>query len=476
MADNNEVARSPRSPLMTGRREINTSVEVVDRSNVLTVLNAVFPKHLANRSDIEFLYKYYKGDQPILNRIKEIRPEINNKIVENRANAIVTFRVGYTVGKPVQYVSSVSDDNVSLAIARLNDMLRVAGKPTKDKQLVEWQMICGTGYRLILPKDNPNARVPFDIWTADPRNTFVVYMNDIAHTPLAGVYYTISDEQDYTYHIYTKDRYFKVEGWQGGKIVDERPNLLGRIPIIEYPLNMARMGAFETVLDLLDTVSEIDCDALDSIQQTVQSLLVITGAQLDENTTAETIRESGLIVLPSAADGRTSDIKIINEPLDQTQTQVLKQSCLDAIYQIAGIPSQGNGSTNDSSNNGAVILKNGWQGAETRAQDYEQMFREPEQRAIELIIDICERLSDFSLNPDMVDVKFTRRNYEDILSKSQTLVTMLGNDKIHPQCAYEASGLFVDVQDAYNMGMDWYASHGEVETEPPTTDEVVEIE
>ena len=53
---------------------------------------------------------------------------------------------------------------------------------------------------------------------------------------------------------------------------------------------------------------------------------------------------------------------------------------------------------------------------------------------------------------------------------------MLGNDKIHPQCAYEASGLFVDVQDAYNMGMDWYASHGEAETEPPTTDEVVEIE
>ena len=58
-------------------------------------------------------------------------------------------------------------------------------------------------------------------------------------------------------------------------------------------------------------------------------------------------------------------------------------------------------------------------------------------------------------------MKFTRRNYEDILSKSQTLITMLNNDKVHPQKAYEASGLFPDTEEAYQMGMEWFKEHGE---------------
>ena len=51
---------------------------------------------------------------------------------------------------------------------------------------------------------------------------------------------------------------------------------------------------------------------------------------------------------------------------------------------------------------------------------------------------------------------------------------MLGNDKIHPQCAYEACGLFVDTQDAYNMGMDWFESQQErlvQQEQPENTDE-----
>ena len=445
------------SPAMHGRREILTSETVVTEENVTAILSNAYTKHMVNRGEIEYLYKYYKGQQPILFRTKEVRPELCNRIVENRANAIVTFRVGYTVGKPVQYISSVSDDSVSTSIARLNDMMRVGGKASKDKQLVEWQMICGTGYRMVLPKDKP-GKVPFDFWTADPRNTFVVYTNDIAHTPLAGVYYTISDNQNITFHVYTDTRYFRVDGWDKGKVEEVSENALGRIPIIEYPLNMARLGAFEIVLPLLDSINELDSNNLDSVAQFVQSLLIAVNCEFPEDTTANMIREAGMVALRSIGENK-ADIKVISEVLDQSQTQTLKQSILDAIYQIVGMPSQGNGNTSDSSNNGAVILKNGWQGAETRAQDFEQMFREPEQRFLDIVCDITSRLSDLSLDPDNIDVKFTRRNYEDLLSKSQTLVTMLGQDKIHPQCAYEASGLFVDTQEAYNMGMDWYEEH-----------------
>lgn len=451
------------APEMHGRKAIYTSVEHIDGGNVVKVLGDAYTKHLVNRGQIEYLYNYYRGIQPILDRVKEIRPEICNKVVENRANAIVTFRVGYTVGKPIQYISSVSEKPVSDQIAKLNDMLRVAGKSSKDKQLVEWQMICGTGYRLVLP--STSKRTPFDMYTLDPRNAFVIYRNDVAHTPLAGVYYTIDDNANVTFDIYTSDNvFYRVEGWQSGKIVEERVYVLGHIPIIEYPLNNARLGAFEVVLPLLDTLNILDSNRLDGVEQFIQSLIITYNCDFADGTTGSTIREAGMVNLKSTNENK-SDLKVLNEVLQQGDTQVLKRDIIDSINEIVGMPSQGNGSTGDSSNNGAVILKNGWQGAETRAQDFETMFREPEQRTIELLVEISNRLSDLNLDPDDIDVKFTRRNYEDILSKSQTLITMLQQDKIHPQCAYEACGLFVDTQDAYNMGMDWYKSQAKKEAE-----------
>ena len=448
-----------------GRTEITTSVTEINDENVVRVVSNAYLKHLTNRGQIQYLYNYYKGKQPILSRVKEVRPELCNKIVENRANAIVTFRVGYTVGKPIQYISSVGDEKVSASVAILNDMMRVAGKATKDKELVEWQMICGTGYRMILPKETKNPKSPFDVWTSDPRNTFVIYMNDIGHTPLAGVYYTVADNQDVTLHVYTKDSYFKIDGWKSGKITAVDKNPVGRIPIIEYPLNMARLGAFEIVLPLLDSINNLESNRLDSVEQFVQSLLIAVNCEFPDDTTANTIREAGMVVLRSIGENK-ADIKVISEVLNQDQTQTLKQSIIDSINQIVGMPSQGNGMTGDSSNNGAIVLKNGWQGAETRAQDFEQMFKEPEQRFLEIAVDIANRLSNLNLDANDIDVKFTRRNYEDLLTKSQTLTTMLNNDKIHPQCAYEACGLFVDTQDAYNMGMEWYYQNAGKEEDP----------
>lgn len=464
MPENNMAQR-----YLHGRREITSNAEDLTEENVVKVLSDAYATHLVNRDEIEYLYKYYKGVQPILGRVKEVRPEIANRIVENRANAIVTFRVGYTVGKPIQYVSAVSDEDVSRQIAWLNDIMRVAGKGRKDKQLVEWQMICGTGYRIVLPAENAKSRVPFDIQTLDPRNAFVIYRNDIGHSPLAGVYYTIGDNQEETFHVYAANgAYFKIVGWQSGKVADAGSYPLNEIPIVEYPLNMARLGAFEVVLPLLDELNNLESNRIDSVEQTVQSLLVATNCNFEEGVTANTIREAGMIVLRSIGENK-SDIKIISETLNQDQTQTLKRNIVDAINAIAGIPSQGNGSTGDSSNNGAVILKNGWQGAETRAQDYEMMFSEPEQRTLSIVSDICNTfVPNMSLDPVTIEPKFTRRNYEDLLSKSQTLVTMLGQDKIHPQCAYEACGLFVDTQDAYNMGMEWYREHGESNPIPQT--------
>ncbi len=446
---------------MFGRRMIFTSVDEITAANVTNVVEQAYNTHLLNRSEIEYLWNYYKGKQPSLYRTREVRNELTSHVVENRANEIVTFKTGYLVGKPITYTSSASSDEVSKATERLNDAMRMIGKKTKDKELVEWQMVGGLGYRYVVQDASRFSRVPFNLFTLNPMNTFVIRKNDYSQKVLAGVNYVVDEYQNVIFTVYTEKNVFTFK--KGSKASVKR-NQFGLIPIIEYPANTARLGCFEIVLSMLDAINNFDCARTEAVEQFVQSLLVLYNCQVDEGTTADTIRAAGMILLKTVGDAK-ADIKVLAEQLDQSQNQTLKDDLYNSVLQIVGMPSQSAAGTSDSSNNGAVILKNGWQGAETRATDFEAQFELPEMEMLNVVSVICNVLKngEYAFDPADIEVKFTRRNYEDILSKSQTLITMLNNDKVHPKKAYEASGLFPDTEEAYQMGLKWFKENGEAE-------------
>ena len=436
-----------------GRRVIFSTEQTITDKNIVGVVEQAYLKHLTNRDEIQYLWDYYKGKQPSLYRHREVRDDLTCRIVENRANEVVSFKVGYVAGKPIQYVSSAAGDDVSAVVNKLNDLMRVVGKATKDRELIEWCMICGIGYRYVTQNINPLLKCPFDLYTLDPRNTFVIRANDFSKRVVAGVNYVTDENQHITFTVYTPTAVYTFENGTGK--YTKAANSFGAIPIIEYQNNSARQGCFEICLSMLDAINDFDCARNEAVQQFVQSLMVLYNCQVEEGTTADSIRQAGMILLKSVGDSK-ADIKILAEQLDQAQNQTLKDDMYNAVLQICGVPSQSAGGTSDSSNNGAVVLKNGWEGAETRAQDFETMFKMPEQEMLTVVSVLCSGIADLNFDPTDIDVKFTRRNYENILSKSQTLITMLASDKVHPKCAYEASGLFVDTEEAYNLAMEWY--------------------
>lgn len=446
-----------------GRTQIFTDETEITRDNVVSVLQKSMLKHYKNRGEIEYLYKYYKGFQPILTRKKEVRPEICNKIVENWANEIVSFKVGYLCGSPIQYVSGNSKDDVSEKIDLLNKYMEARGKASKDKDLIEWQMIGGTSYMFGIPADDGDA--PFDIYALDPRNTFVVYRNDYSKKPIMGVTYSNRWDNGVSikeFTVYTEREIFIIKQ---DKIISVTPHILGAIPIIEYPANNARLGAFEIVLDLLDAINDIDSNRLDGVEQFIQSLMVVYNATLEDET-GNSIREKGLIELKSVGENK-ADIKLITQELNQDQTQTLKKDIMQRVREIVGLPSQGDGSTGDSSNNGAMILKGGWENAETRAKESELMYRQSDRQFLKLILGICagytEENGGFVLDYKDVDVRFTRRNYENLQVKAQVLTTMLHENKIDPKLAFQASGLFIDPEEAYRTSMEYYEKVGRTE-------------
>ena len=456
---------------MYGRRVITTDVTEITVDNVVEVLEEAMKTHEKNRSEIEYLWKYYKGDQPILHRSKTVRPEICNRIVENRANEIVSFKVGYLCGEPIQYVGRNCEETVTNNIGTLNEYMFLVDKPALDQEVVEWGMICGTAYRMVLDNsayDAESDEAPFEMYTLDPRDTFVVYSNDVKRRRMLGVKYNTDDLGSKTFSAYADGLYFTIKD---GKVLEVAANGLGE-PIIEYPANNARLGAFEIVLPLLDAINNIESNRMDGVEQFVQAFVKFINCEISKEKFEE-LRAAGGIQVKSI-DGQPADVDIVSSELNQQQTQTLKEDIYKAILSICGLPSMSDGSTSDSSNNGAVILKNGWQGAETRAKDSEMMFKRSEKETLRLVLKLCGGLADLNLKLKDIDMKFTRRNYDNIQSKSQVLVSMLQQPKVHPLLAFTHCGLFSDPESAYTMSNDYYEEQM-AKWEPVDVDESDEV-
>lgn len=436
-----------------GRKKIFTDVTEITRDNVLEVLRKALITHWSNKADMEYLYAYYKGRQPVLNRQKEVRPEIKNTVVENRANEIVSFKVGYLMGEPIQYVSRSDSKSVADKITTLNGYCLSEDKAAKDKELADWFHICGTAYRMVLPDsvfERESDEAPFEIYTLDPRFAFVVYANSIGEPPVMGVKYIQRSDGAVIYSIYTKDRYFEVENQS--MIVREEAQSLG-IPIIEYPANNARLGAFEIVLPLLDAINTVDSNRLDGVEQFVQALMLFHNVDISGDDFSK-LRDEGAIKFKDIDPQYKAEIEYLTSELNQSQTQTLVDHLYNTVLTICGMPNR-NGGTSTSDTGSAVIMRDGWSAAEARAKDSELMFKLSEKEFLKLVLRICSDLSDLELKLSDVEVRFTRRNYENISQKATVLTTMLSNPKIAPILAFTHCGMFSDPQLAYRMSMDY---------------------
>jgi SPP1 family phage portal protein len=431
---------------------ILTDETEVNIGNVVQILRKALPYHWKNRSEISYLWSYYKGRQPILNRVKEVRPEITNKIVENRANEIVSFKSGYLMGEPLQYVSRGNAENIANAINQLNEFVFAEEKPAKDKELADWFHICGTSFRMVLPDEmaGEDDESPFEIYTLDPRNTFVVYNNGLGNKPILGVKYVVDENGVVHYSCYSDHEYFEIVE---SKVVSYDTHILGEIPIIEYPLNMARIGAFELVIPLLDAINLTDSNRLDGVEQFIQALMLFHNVDISSEDFDE-LRERGAIKFKDIDPQLKAEINYLVSNLNQGETQTLVDHMYQTVLTICGMPNR-NGGSSTSDTGSAVIMRDGWSAAEARAKDSELMFKKSERIFLKVVLNICRTLADMDLKVCNVEIRFTRRNYENILQKAQVLDLMLKNNKIHPRLAFEHCGLFVDSDLAYTLSAEY---------------------
>jgi SPP1 family phage portal protein len=253
-------------------------------------------------------------------------------------------------------------------------------------------------------------------------------------------------QNEKVFSVYTDKMYFEFTDFGA---VTSKPNPLGMIPIIEYPAENARLGVFEVATSLLDALDELQSNRMDDIVQFVNSFLGIFGGELDEET-YQKLNEWKTLCLPEGTDAR-----YLSATLSQADVQTLKDDLYGSILTICGVPNR-NGGTSTSDTGSAVILRDGWEAAEARAKATEEIFKSAETEFLKIILRILRDTAGTKLRLSDITPHFTRRNYDNIASKSQVLIAMLNNPKIHPEVAYAACGMFPDPESAYLQGMAYY--------------------
>lgn len=454
-----------KKPRYNGRQVVYADYEVIDETNVIDALNKTLPIAHMNFAQIEYLWNYYKGVQPVLGRTKDVRPEICNKIVENHAQEIVMFKIGYQLAEPLQYTcrtyeSDEQDEqgnNPRLKdVNELNTLMFAEDKDSCDRDLFEWMCVGGLAYRMAeadTDEDIEEGGAPFEIYTLDSRHTYMAYSSAHHHKPIMAVWVgkeAATDKQ--VYSCFTKNKFFRIVDSKitNGDGLGES-HTYGAIPIVEYRLNNARMGVFEPVLPLLDAINAIESNRLDGIEQTVQALMKFVNCAISEDE-FKAMLQLGAVQVTSTDDAQgKAEVDVIKNDLDQTSTQVTKEDLYQAVVNICGMPNRNGQGGSTSDTGAAVLLRDGWTLAESHAKSYELQFKRAERNFLRVVLNICDQSSETDLYLRIRDIEltFNRRNYENILVKSQVLTTMLSCDKIHPQLAFQACGLFTDPEAAY---------------------------
>ena len=134
---------------------------------------------------------------------------------------------------------------------------------------------------------------------------------------------------------------------------------------------------------------------------------------------------------------------------------------LNVYRSLTAMPSA-TGSENATSDNvGAVIVRNGWNHTEARAQQYENMFKYAERQSLSVMLKILRDTAGSKLMASDINIKLPRRQYDNQQSKVQIFAQML-QQTIDPQLAFTTPGLFPDPQAAYEMSKPFLISAGKL--------------
>lgn len=453
-----------------GREVLFTNELKITEENLLLDLQKRLSKHNQNSKEIDYLYNYYLGNQPVLYRVKKVRPEINNKIVQNFAYFIVETKTADIASEPIQYVLRGTDERLSQQIADLNALMDSEDKAFLDIELARWRSICGTSYRYI-ENDNgqssPLDETDFRLSVLDPRDTFVCYYNNGLPAYSCQIYKNAENKT--VYFVYTNEMWFEIIA---NKITQKGVNGFLAIPVIEYPNNENRLSDIEITISLCDAANEMASSRLDGQDQFIQSFIKFINCEIDEEKFKQ-LKETGAFVVKSNNGDNKADVDIMSSELNQTQSQVAADDLFNKILIIQGIANREGNTGGDTGQ--AVNLRNGYIDSEKRAELSEPSFKKAEKQFLRILLYRLMVNQGYTLKVSDVEIKISRSKMDNMLVKAETLEILLRSGIAYER-AIKSVGFFADPEQVSiesQQRMEVLYPTEVPETPPTPTEEIV---
>lgn len=456
-----------------GRQEIFTDEKEVTAENVLSIVQNAMPTHEANAFRMTYLLNFEAGNQP-LQRVKLTRQDIDTTDIDNVANEIAEFKVGFNWGNPITLVQRGETDNgtekEANAIALLNEQYATALDGAKQQQLARFVEICGVGYDYIdinTEYDEEDNPCYFTKDVLDPRHSFVVKSNYYTDKRvILGVTYAETTDGNKHITAWSKNARYEISGsyvlemgddGKEHKVADYSHrnrsgelNPLGMIPIIEWVRSYDRMGCFERQIDELNALNILASDMINASSEQVDCIWHTNDIEFPTDENGEVIKPktNDWIQTFTSQDGKTPFITPLSPNYDYNGNLQNYTSKRAMILQKCNVPCR-----NDNSGGSTGIAMSdatGWSSAETSASKQQLITEGAKMQEVRAVLRAIKKSPYIKQdNPLMtltymdVQPNIKRNKSYELTTKSNALATLIshGVDGLH---AIKAVGLFDD--------------------------------
>ena len=405
-----------------GRKIIKTNKSQINASNIVEELNKALAIHNQNAIEVNYLARYYSGDQPILYRKKVNRPEVNNKLVVNLAYELVERKVADICAEPIQYVLRGTDEKKSEEITELNVTMDSESKQEVDIEICRWRSICGTAYRFI-GNDDGNGDLldesDFSLSSEDPRYTFIAYYSN--NKPAFSCQIRDGENNETIYFCYTANEWFDI---RDGKIFKSGINGNRAVPVIEYPNNARRLSDIEITILITDGINKLQSDRINGVEQFVSAWIKFINCEIDKDTFREMRQEGALVVKSNNGAENKADVDVMTNELNQTEGQVVFDDLFERFLSIQGLANRSNNNSGGDTGN-AVSLRNGHYDAGLRTAINEPILKKSERMSLKIILNRLRINKGFTLMPSDIVIHINHNKLDNLLTKSEALKMLL---------------------------------------------------
>ena len=451
-----------------GRTIIYTDEPEINSKNIIKVLTESFAIHEHNSEVIDFLIRYEGGRQTNY-RPKTYRKDIDARCVDNVANEITEFKLGFIHGQPITLVQRGENDGGKEdpeSIAELNEQYAIALYPEEYQKLARFVEICGIGYEFIdINKEYVDGDSYISICALDPRFSFVVRSSRLGHKVMLGV--TYSTDKDGNKHIdaFTeRERYIfdsrNAQYYEGERSGEFNP--LGVIPIVEWTRSADRMGCFERQISEMDNLNQLISDFTNDVGQNTNAVWWAnnvefpTSAEIDDDgnvvETVEHPNDGDWLETSTTRDGKDPKIAPLSIDYDYEGmlNNILARRAL--ILQKCHVPQRAD---SENSTGIATSAASGWDDAEVSAARQQLIMESCKMREVRVVLQAIKASSDVPVGSRLRKLKTMdvmpsikrQKNYE-LVSKMNFFATGISHG-LHPKPLIKEMNAFADPEQVY---------------------------